>query len=510
MKKPLRSCWLLSLAYLLTLSASSLHAQTLRDDVQVTVPDEGRFAEIRTKVADMVQRGEIPSMALAVARDGAIIWEEAFGWADRENQIKATPQTVYPVGSLSKSIMATGVMTLVEQGQVDLDDPVVRLIAPAHLPTYEGNAADIKVWHLLNMAAGIPHGWMIFSNEEDISRNAEEKDALLQHIGKVVFPPGEVYHYSNFSMGLTEWIIERITGRDVAEYMRSEVFHPLGMNHTGIRIEEEFAAHVATGYSARMQPIGGAGNSYTVAPGGLGFYSSVHDLILYGMFHLKNRLPNQQQILSDATLDRMHYFSEGPDTLFALGWFTGEKLVSNGRVRGANSRLTLVPSQDLAVACQTNMTSPVNIADQICDEITALFIPNATEKETQGFERYMRVYETPYEPQAELLGVWSGRVETDDGALPVSLVFEQDSTLHIQLGDQVPSTVEDVSFNAFSFLRGRFRGVLQTYPSQGPEETDLRLTLRLDQDRLYGYASAPFSSDRGAFSIPVYIVLERQ
>jgi CubicO group peptidase (beta-lactamase class C family) len=64
----------------------------------------------------MVTRGEAPSAALAVAKDGRVIWEEGFGWADLERKVKASPTTVYPVASLSKSMTATGVMVLAERG----------------------------------------------------------------------------------------------------------------------------------------------------------------------------------------------------------------------------------------------------------------------------------------------------------------------------------------------------------------------------------------------------------
>jgi CubicO group peptidase (beta-lactamase class C family) len=123
-----------------------------------TIAPDDRFATARAHIVDLVARGEIPSMAVAVAQRGKIVWEEAFGWADRENKVAATPNTIYKVGSLSKSITATGMMKLIQDGRVSLDDDVDRLFAPAVFTAYKGRASDIKVKHLLKMTAGIPHG----------------------------------------------------------------------------------------------------------------------------------------------------------------------------------------------------------------------------------------------------------------------------------------------------------------------------------------------------------------
>ncbi len=107
----------------------------------------------------MVEKGEIPSIAVAVAKEGEIIWEEAFGFANKDNEIKATPHTIYPIASLSKSLTATGIMVLVERKELDLDDPVGKYLAPAKLTVYEGQAQEATVRRILNMTAGIPHGY---------------------------------------------------------------------------------------------------------------------------------------------------------------------------------------------------------------------------------------------------------------------------------------------------------------------------------------------------------------
>src|SRR5690242_16197171 len=83
-----------------------------------------QFDEIRAFIRQRLTETSTPSIAVAVARDGRIIWEEGFGWADRENLTPATENTMYSLASISKPMTATGLMILVQNGKVALDKPV--------------------------------------------------------------------------------------------------------------------------------------------------------------------------------------------------------------------------------------------------------------------------------------------------------------------------------------------------------------------------------------------------
>lgn len=500
-----RPVWLLSLVMWCILGACTAEAPV--PPVQTVEPD-ARFAAVRARIDTLVARAEVPSLAVAVVQNGQTLWQEAFGWADVAQGVAATPSTVYRIGSLSKSMMATGVMTLVEQGQLGLDDPVSPILAPGRLVLHEGAAADVKVWHLLNMSAGLPHGWISYSAPGYAPQTSEEKDAFLQWMGQVVFPPGTVYHYSNFSMGVPEWLIERVSGQSFSEYMNQALFFPLGMRQTGVRIEPHFEDLVATPYDSRLAPLDDA--QYVVGSGGLGFYASVHDLALFGRFHLQDRMAHQQDVLSPETLHLMHTFDRGPDTLFGLGWFKVHHLVSNGSVSGGNARLTLVPAQNLAVACVTNMTSPVSIADQVCDEITEVLIPGTQAEGGQIYEAYMRRYEAPYAPVDALTGTWTGTVQPHDRPpVPLSLTFAPDGAVQVRLDNQAPVPLENLTFGHKAFLEGRFQGYVRVHPAQPEEPGAVQLRMQLDQNRLFGYAAMTFSTDEGSFRLPAYVTLTR-
>ncbi len=113
------------------------------------------FAEVVSSARERVTKGELPSIAIAVAQHGTIVYEEAFGWADREKQIPATPKTVYAAGSVAKALTWAAIFMLVDKGKIRLDDALERY--GVHVRAYAG--AGITIRQLLSMTAGIQHGW---------------------------------------------------------------------------------------------------------------------------------------------------------------------------------------------------------------------------------------------------------------------------------------------------------------------------------------------------------------
>jgi|GEM_PF-4808174 len=135
-----RGLWLI----VLVLFTSPVFAQ----GKQVSVPDNGKFTLIRNKIDALINEREIPSTAVSGAKDGDIIWEQAFGWTDVENREAATPYSMYPVGSLSKSKMATGVKALIEKERIRLYDSIDEFLSPVDVQTFQ-EAEETKV--LINL-----------------------------------------------------------------------------------------------------------------------------------------------------------------------------------------------------------------------------------------------------------------------------------------------------------------------------------------------------------------------
>jgi CubicO group peptidase (beta-lactamase class C family) len=460
----------------------------------------GNFSKVRSKVVALVEEGEIPSMAVAVAREGEILWEEAFGWADKDDEVKASPNTIYPIASLSKSLTATGIMVLVEQKKVGLDESVEEYIAPSRLTVYEGNASEVTVRRILNMTGGVPHGYIVCED----SHAAPTAQEFINRYGIVVFPPGEIALYSNFSYAVLELIAENVSGKSFGDFMKTEVFSPLGMTHTTVGVPDSLE-RVATKYASDETTY--AHDFFVPAAAG-GIYSGAHDLIKFGSFNLKNRLPDQRQILRDQTLTAMHTAES-----MALGWGSVALdngtlwTLSNGGIGGATSMLSLVPSANLAVVSLTNVTSRSRITDQIAIEITDALIP----KFAKRVEAFMKRYESEnafksYTPIPRLTGSWEGKIKTPETETPIRMIFHDNGKVHVRLGKQQEAILDNVSIRNDE-LKADFRAESQSEDGINNEQA-ISIHVKVKDKRMYGVATADLDASKGLLS-PSYICLNR-
>jgi CubicO group peptidase (beta-lactamase class C family) len=108
------------------------------------------FAPLKAKILNIIKETSVPSISVAVTRDGRIVWEEAFGWADRERMSKATPNTMYSLASVSKPVTATGRMALADRKLVDIDKPVDDYLGGVKLTAFKKGIPPATVRNVLN------------------------------------------------------------------------------------------------------------------------------------------------------------------------------------------------------------------------------------------------------------------------------------------------------------------------------------------------------------------------
>lgn len=471
------------------------------------VCEGGSLSRIRSRVSAAAKNEEYPSMAVAVAHRGEIVWEEAFGRRDQEDRTEAIPDTIYPIASVSKSLAATGLMVLVEQKEVELDAPVEEYIAPSKLTVYEGRSSAVTVRRVLNMTSGVPHGYMVCEN----AHAAPNLKKFVEKYGIVVFPPGALELYSNFSYALIELIIETVAHTSFADFMMSEVFTPLGMRQTSVALPDGLE-HVATKYNSEGTPVP---HSYFVPAAAGGIYSSVHDLIQYGMFHLRSHLSGQRQILSDETLTAMHTAKDEGlrSAIMGLGWGSVTLddgtvwVISNGGIEGATSMLSLVPDAHLAVACLTNITSPSRITDQVAVEITDVLLPKFSNQVEAFMERYeLRSTLKPYRLTPELAGLWEGQVKAQESVTPIEMRFRDNGEISVRL-DKHHGVVMTNARVGNGELRGDFRRMLGSGDRGSPTPCTISIHVRANRNRMYGVATE--SEDGSSILSPSYVSLHR-
>jgi D-alanyl-D-alanine carboxypeptidase len=210
--------------------------------------DDAKAKTLQSTLAAIVASGKYPGISAAIVFPDGTIWSGVSGQAVLTPAKALTTDTLFSVGSISKTFIAALIGKLAAAGTIGLDDPLSR-----YQPDFP-NAENITIRELLNHTSGI----------QDLFAAPGLADALLAHptqtwtaaqvlakIGAPYFAPGKGYKYSNTNFVLLGLVIEKVTGQTVASLVRSAFLTPLGMNNTYLQTEETAQGPMAHGY---MEP----------------------------------------------------------------------------------------------------------------------------------------------------------------------------------------------------------------------------------------------------------------
>lgn len=322
-------------------------------------------------LADFAAPGA-PGASVVVVRDGRVLLERAYGLADVDGRVRATPRTDYRLASLTKEFTATAVMLLSDEGKLTFDDPVSRW-----LPTLPAYAHGVTIRHLLTHTSGLwdYEGFVPDSQTYQV----KDRDALqlIQRADSLYFPPGTAFRYSNTGYALLALVVEAASGKSFARFLRERVFILAGMRST-VAFEEGVSTVPRRAYGHALQ--GGrwvrADQSNTSAVlGDGGIYTSVDEMVkwsraLFG--HRLVRASTQQLAWTSATL------ANGQPGGYGFGWFVGHdarglRLWHNGETRGFTNGIVVYPRQRLMVVLLTNRLggAPWETAQRIAE----LYLP---------------------------------------------------------------------------------------------------------------------------------------
>jgi len=209
------------------------------------------LTELEAYLNLLVKSGSPPGLSMVVVKEGKIVYNNAFGYADQPRNIKATPNTVYHWWSMTKIPTAVAIMQLQEQGKVDIDEPVKK-----YLPWFDviyPSAQDpvITIRNLLQHISGLPDtipamvGWVYYDDETP--NQTEIVKRQLPKFNKLKFKPGSKAVYSNLNYMVLGAVIESVSGQSYRAYIIQNILQPLDMSHTDFVYTPEMANHEAAG-----------------------------------------------------------------------------------------------------------------------------------------------------------------------------------------------------------------------------------------------------------------------
>lgn len=276
-----------------------------------------------------LKSGDIAGAVVVVVKDGGVLYEKGFGYADVAAKVPMDAKTtMMRIGSTSKLFTWTAVMQLVQQGKLDLDRNVNDYLDFTVPETF---GKPITLRDLMNHRAGFEEGLKDILAYDPTHFESNEK-YLKEHPRPMLFAPGEVPAYSNYGAALAGHIVQRVSGEPFEEYVAQHIFEPLGMTHTTMvqPLPSKFEPFIAKGYRMASDEAPAPFELVITSPAGSASASAA-DMARFMLANLQQGSVDGHAILDPATTALMHSTSEsGPPGFATLahGFFYESK---NGR-----------------------------------------------------------------------------------------------------------------------------------------------------------------------------------
>jgi CubicO group peptidase (beta-lactamase class C family) len=311
----------------------------------------------------------LTGLAIGIVHEGTLAYARGFGLADTKKNQPVTPDTVFRIGSISKTLTAVGLMQLWEQGKFQLDDSVNAYLKAYRVEHPYASAPAITFRHLLTHTSGIGSLRSIKDLSQpgfglSVKKGSQAPRMEEYYGGRLIAEvyPQMKFAYSNHGFATLAQLIEDISGESFESYMMTHVLEPLGMMHTDYRVSERIGEQLAQGYMFWMSKLRTAEYEELIPTGAGGVLSSAHDMARYMIALLEGGSNEYGQVLKPDTLRLMmeeHYHIDTRLPAMGLSFFLEDdqnhRLVwHDGQWHGFSSSIVLAPDHRSGVVVLTN------------------------------------------------------------------------------------------------------------------------------------------------------------
>ena len=325
---------------------------------------------MRAKVDEILSRWPAVGLAVGVVRDGSLESFYGHGVADIASGTPITENTVFRIGSISKTFTAIAVMQLWEQGLVELDAPANDYLRAYELIPAKASWRPATVRHLLTHTAGVPKlvrpsralfsGW--FGESVKLGKPVPALGEFYDGALRLVVEPGTTFNYTDHSFATLGQIVEDISGQPLDRYLREHIFEPLGMAETDLLRSERVTSRLATGYRLRSDGAKAVTDRQWVTAAAASIYSTPRDMARYVGALLGGGSGEYGSILKPETLATMfepHYQPDPRIPGMGLAFFRDDlgghlAIEHQGILPGFNSQIFLAPDDGVGVLGFTN------------------------------------------------------------------------------------------------------------------------------------------------------------
>ena len=339
------------------------------------------YSELIAKISGIVNQQlvtiKITGTSIALIDDQTVAWSQGFGFADKENEIKASPETIYKIGSITKVFTGTAIMQLAEQGKLNIDHPVKEYIPEFTVKSRFGDTHPITIRSLMTHHSGL--------STDNLSGYFDDNDDAFKTIVDylqtqyVAFPQNYIFSYSNLATDLLGVIISRVSGIEYWRYIEQNILRPLEIDRSFAKTQKD-RSNIAKAYENADSP-GMIEPSLRDKPAGC-MDSTVIDMSHFVSMLFAGGIYKNNIIIKLETLAEMFTIQNKDIPLdfnfkIGLNWLLSRSGLENaGKVcwhDGGSphyfSIIVILPEQKLGVVIMTNSASGMMFTQMMADEI---------------------------------------------------------------------------------------------------------------------------------------------
>ncbi|GAB4374567.1 MAG: hypothetical protein Kow0042_19280 [Calditrichia bacterium] len=354
------------------------------------------LAGLETFIPEEMKKFQIPTVCCSIVTDKGMIWSRGFGWQNKEKKIRATVESVFRVGSISKLFTAVAIMQLQERKKLSIDKPITDYCPELIFVNPFKKKTPLTLRHLLSHRSGILRESIVGSYFDTSEPSIQE--TVQSVIGsELIFEVGTHCKYSNLGPTVAGYILEEVTGMDFESYLQENIFHPLQMYSSSFCLKKEnicqnLVEAFMVDFDGRFFPA--PVFQLGTAPAG-NLYSTVGDLSKFLQTILNGGKFGNFTLLKTETLKEMltiQFKHCDPPPEFGLGFGLGKYgkhscFWHNGIIYGYASELSGLVEEKIGVIILNNVDSAVGFNEKIKSKVLDLVLTLRGDHEHPAFVR---------------------------------------------------------------------------------------------------------------------------
>ena len=427
-------------------------------------------------VGDALANTDVPSVSVAVVKDGQVVYLKAYGEARVEPRLEAKPEMRYSIGSISKQFTASAILLLAEQGKLSLDDKVAKF-----LPRLT-RANEVTIRQLLSHTSGYQDYWPQDYVMPDMLAAVTPQQILDTWARKPLdFDPGTKWQYSNTNFVIAGLIVEKVSGMPLLEFLQKKIFTPLAMHSVANVDKEKLGETDASGYMryalGPLRPAPKEGPGWLFAAGELAMPAG--DLAKWDISIMNRTL---MKPASYQELEREVVLKNGLGTSYGLGVHVssefGHRVLSHGgEVSGFTAHNLVFPDERVAVATLTNQDA-VETTQEIVRAIAPLLLASVDATASDKLEQARMIF----------LGLEHGTIDRSLFTENANSYFSEPALKDIANSLEPLGTPQEF-VQTHQALRGGMR--LRVYQIKFPDKTLEAWTYEMPNGKLEQYQVIP-------------------